>query len=86
MDQCVIVVTINYRLNVYGFLSTQDKVISGNMGLKDQRLALLWVKKNIHYFNGNPELITLGGIGSGAASVQYHLVSPSSYGESITLT
>jgi carboxylesterase type B len=48
----VILVTINYRLGVLGFLVADG--IAGNLGIKDQRLALQWVNKNIAAFGGNP--------------------------------
>ncbi len=43
----VVLVTFNYRLGSLGFLSTQDDVIPGNLGLKDQRLALEWIQNSI---------------------------------------
>ncbi|XP_970253.2 juvenile hormone esterase-like [Tribolium castaneum] len=76
----VVLVTLNYRLGVFGFLSTQDKVIPGNNGLKDQLLALQWVRKNIHLFGGNSSQVTIFGQSAGAASVGYHLVSEKSRG------
>jgi carboxylesterase type B len=86
MDKPIVVVTPNYRLSVTGFLSTGDNCIPGNMGLKDQRLALRWVQKNIKYFNGDPTKVTLGGMGVGSASVQYHMVSPTSTGSLCNLS
>ena len=64
----VIVVVAQYRLGAFGFLSDGSNG-SGNYGLWDQRQALLWVKNNIEYFNGNPESITIGGQSAGGASV-----------------
>ena len=49
--------TFNYRLGILGFLSLDDDVISGNMGLKDQSLALEWVQKNIRSFGGDPDKV-----------------------------
>ena len=49
--------TFNYRLGILGFLSLDDDVISGNMGLKDQSLALEWVQKNIRSFEGDPDKV-----------------------------
>lgn len=49
----VIVVTMNYRLGPLGFLSTGDGNMSGNFGLKDQALAIKWVKNNIEAFGGS---------------------------------
>ncbi|CAG9772679.1 unnamed protein product [Ceutorhynchus assimilis] len=78
LEEGVIVVTFNYRLTIFGFLSTEDQVLPGNNGLKDQWLALLWTKENIHQFGGNPQDITLIGESVGAASVGYHILSPMS--------
>ncbi|KAJ8916852.1 hypothetical protein NQ315_005859 [Exocentrus adspersus] len=78
--QRIIVVTINYRLGVFGFLSTADEVIPGNMGLKDQRFALQWVQENIQFFGGDPSRVTLAGQSAGSASVSYHVRSNQSKG------
>lgn len=52
----------------------------GNFGLKDQVLALKWVKQYITYFGGNPNSVTIFGESSGSASVHYHMLSPQSEG------
>lgn len=76
MDRDIIVVTVNYRLGPFGFLSTEDETVLGNMGLKDQSAALRWVAENIQYFGGDAQKITLIGHSAGAASVHYHYLSP----------
>ncbi|CAL8068472.1 unnamed protein product [Orchesella dallaii] len=80
MDEPVILVTFNYRLGVFGFLSTGDDVIPGNNGLKDQVLAFKWIQKNIKEFGGDPNKVTIFGVSAGGASVHYHLLSPLSKG------
>ncbi|XP_046493230.1 esterase E4-like isoform X1 [Neodiprion pinetum] len=73
LDKDVILVTLNYRLGPLGYLSTGDKVASGNWGLKDQILALKWVQSNVKYFGGDPDQVTLFGQSTGAGSV--HLLT-----------
>ncbi|XP_049958539.1 acetylcholinesterase-like [Schistocerca serialis cubense] len=76
----VILVTVNYRLGQLGFLSTGDAVAPGNAGLKDQRLALTWVQRNIERFGGDPQQVTIFGHSAGALSTCYHFISPQSSG------
>ena len=68
-------VTFNYRLGSFGFLSTGDGRIKGNFGMKDQVMALQWVKDNIASFGGDPDRVTIFGESAGAASVGYHMLS-----------
>lgn len=78
----VVVVTINYRVGVFGFLAlpalTKESKhhSSGNYGLLDQLAALKWVHENISAFGGNPNRVTIMGQSAGALSVMYLTASP----------
>ena len=74
--QGVVLVTINYRLDVFGFMSTEDDVIPGNFGMLDQIAALRWVRDNIAGFGGDPNLVTIFGESAGASSVSLLMMSP----------
>ena len=76
MQQPIVYVNFNYRLGIFGFLSTGDDAMPGNFGLKDQVEALKWVKRNIVKFNGDPEKITITGFSAGGASVHLFYLSP----------
>ncbi|XP_057653317.1 venom carboxylesterase-6-like [Diorhabda carinulata] len=80
MENNVMIVTINYRVGPFGFLATDDLASPGNYGLKDQNLALRWIRDNIKYFGGDPDKITIFGTSAGAASVSYHFMSKKSDG------
>ncbi|CAG7836696.1 unnamed protein product [Allacma fusca] len=80
MDEKVILVTLNYRLGVFGFLNAGVKEAQGNQGLKDQVLALKWVNDNIEKFGGDRHRIVIFGENAGGASVHYHLLSAASKG------
>jgi carboxylesterase type B len=72
----VIVVTSNYRTNVFGFPSAPSiPVNQRNLGFYDQRAALAWVQENIHAFGGNKEKVTIFGQSAGAASVDALLLT-----------
>lgn len=78
----VVVVTINYRLNVFGFLAypqlsaeRKDNCIT-NFSLYDQRYSLFWVKENISAFGGDPDNITIFGQSGGGRSVLFQAISP----------
>ncbi|ELU04662.1 hypothetical protein CAPTEDRAFT_34043, partial [Capitella teleta] len=75
-----VAVSIQYRLGLLGFMSTEDGSLGGNMGFKDQVLALKWVQDNIANFGGDPSQVTISGESAGAWSVSMHLVSPCSAG------
>ncbi|KAK3509411.1 hypothetical protein QTP70_033972, partial [Hemibagrus guttatus] len=76
----VIVITLNYRIGVLGFLSTGDQAAKGNYGLLDQIQALRWINKNIGYFGGDPGRVTVFGSGIGAACVSLLTLSHHSEG------
>ncbi len=81
----VVCVTLNYRLGVFGFLELGDAIGgayrgSGNNGLRDQLLALRWVRDNIAAFGGDPSRVTLGGESAGAKDVAALLASPAARG------
>ena len=78
----IVAVTVNYRLNVFGFLAHPELTkesphhASGNYGLMDQAAALQWVSKNIAAFGGDPKRITIGGESAGSFSVSAQIASP----------
>ena len=80
----VVVVTLNYRLGVLGFLATpqldQESGTSGNWGLMDQIAALNWVKRNIANFGGDPNRVTVFGESAGAHAIGILLASPKARG------
>lgn len=86
-ERNVVVVTINYRLNVFGFfahpaLASEDPAypFAGNQGLLDQRAALAWVQANILAFGGNPKKVTIFGESAGSEDVCFQVASPGSRG------
>ena len=85
--QDVILVTINYRLNVFGWMvhpelsAESERGISGNYGLLDQIYALKWVRRNITGFGGDPDNITVAGQSAGAMSVHALISSPLTKGD-----
>ena len=82
----IIVVSVNYRLGVFGFFSHPELTkesrehASGNCGLMDQIAGLRWVKKNIAAFGGDPDKITIAGESAGSLSVSALMASPLSSG------
>ncbi|KAJ8683814.1 hypothetical protein QAD02_019606 [Eretmocerus hayati] len=80
LENDVVIVSANYRLGALGFLNLNLKSASGNAGLKDQSLALRWVKENIAQFGGDPDKVTIFGQSAGSVSVDLHVVSKMSAG------
>merc|ERR1719342_653542 len=76
LDQDIVLVTIQYRLGFFGFLSTETSAAPGNYGMLDQIAALKWVKENIEAFSGDPDMVTIMGQQAGGASVHYLMLSP----------
>ena len=78
----IVVVTVNYRLNIFGFFAHPELSAeapykaSGNYGLLDQSAALQWVQKNIAAFGGNPKKVTIAGESAGSISVSAQMASP----------
>ncbi|XP_043248655.1 juvenile hormone esterase-like [Colletes gigas] len=80
LEKDIVMVDMNYRVGVLGFLALGVPDAQGNQGLKDQNLALQWVQKNIARFGGDPNRVTLMGQSAGSASVTYQVLSPKSRG------
>jgi len=81
----VVLVTINYRLGVFGFLAlpelaSEQHGSSGNYGLMDMVAALNWVKKNIAAFGGDPNCVTIFGESAGSFAVSTLMAAPSAQG------
>ena len=78
----IIVVSVNYRLGIFGFLSHPELTkesrehASGNYGLMDQIAGLRWVKKNVAAFGGDPDKVTIAGESAGSLSVSALMASP----------
>ncbi|CAM3807008.1 carboxylesterase/lipase family protein [Occultella aeris] len=75
-----VVVTINYRLGMFGFLGLPGLADSGTFGLADQQAAMAWVQRNAAAFGGDPDNVTLAGQSAGAVSTCAHLASPGAAG------
>ena len=78
----IVVVTVNYRLGVFGFMAHSELTkesphkASGNYGLLDQTAGLRWVRQNIASFGGDPKHVTIAGESAGSISVSAHMASP----------
>ena len=80
VQEDVVLVAMNYRLGALGFLSFGNDLVSGNMGLRDQHLAIQWVRANIHLFGGDPDKITIFGESAGGGAVHSQVLSPANRG------
>ncbi len=76
----IVVVSVNYRLGNFGWLTHAGIGAQGNQGFEDQQLALEWVRDNIASFGGNPDDVTIVGESAGGLSVCLHLIAPRSRG------
>ncbi len=85
-DEGAVVVSLNYRSGLFGFLAhpalarESEAGVSGNYGLMDQLAALAWVRENIAAFGGDPGRVTAFGVSAGSASLSLLLVSPRAAG------
>jgi carboxylesterase type B len=77
-SQGVTVVTVDYRVNAFGFLGSQHlrdaDGSTGNFGMQDQRAAMVWVQRYIHLFGGDKDKVAIFGCSAGAASVSVQYV------------
>lgn len=75
-----VVVTLNYRLGLFGFFShpaiDSEGHLSGNYGILDQQAVLRWVQRNIAAFGGDPDRVALGGQSAGAVDTAANMISP----------
>ncbi|KAH7342187.1 Alpha/Beta hydrolase protein [Rhexocercosporidium sp. MPI-PUGE-AT-0058] len=77
MDRPMLAINIQYRLSAFGFLNGKEALEGGatNLGFRDQRLALHWVRENIGFFGGDKDKVTIWGESSGAQSVGAQLLA-----------
>ena len=80
MEGNVILVSLHYRLGIFGFLALDHPAARGNYGLWDQKLALHWVHNNIEAFGGNPDSVTIFGESAGGYSTSLQSLIPSNKG------
>lgn len=81
-----LMITVNYRLNIFGFLGSEQlrsldtDGSTGNQGIQDQRQAMKWVQENIKAFGGDPNNVMIFGESAGAGSMTQHLTMQKSFG------
>jgi len=81
-DQGVMVISIAYRLGIYGFMyigEDAEEEFDGNWGLLDQSAAMEWGKTYAPHFGGNPQQVTINGCSAGSESIWWHLVTEKSW-------
>ncbi|XP_061773332.1 carboxylesterase 5A-like [Nerophis ophidion] len=76
----IVVVIVQFRLGILGFLGTGDEHLRGNWGFLDQLAALKWVQENIEAFGGNPQAVTIAGESAGGISASILTLSPQAQG------
>ena len=74
---------LTFRLGPFGFLTTETEEAPGNLGLRDQSLALEWIKNEASNFCGDPNRISIFGSGSGATSAILQMISPFNQGKNL---
>ncbi|MEO3974450.1 carboxylesterase family protein [Streptomyces sp. CAU 1734] len=79
-DRGVLVVTVNYRLGIFGGFAHAGLEEAGSFALRDQQAALRWVRRNAAAFGGDPGRVTLAGSSFGASAITAHLTSPGARG------
>lgn len=77
LGQPILGITLNYRLSAWGFLQGREVQEAGdtNVGLRDQRLALHWIRENVAAFGGDPDKVTIWGQSAGAGSVGHQITA-----------
>ncbi|OCL14774.1 alpha/beta-hydrolase [Glonium stellatum] len=91
-----IIITISYRLGVFGFMANSDIEVvnkadgreqqTANWGLHDQRLALKWIRNHISAFGGDPDKVTVFGESAGSCSIDWHLSGPALFDRAILMS
>lgn len=77
LEKDIVLVSVQYRLGPFGFLSTKSEEIPGNIAVIDIVNALIWVRENINNFGGDSNRVTIFGQGAGATMAHVLTISPS---------